>query len=315
MVARIKDKNPYASNIHKHKPRGVKDKEFERVYWPFLPVVFAATLLIGLSIHTGSMATYLKNPLGRVLSYETSQNSSDLMADTNYQREAVGSPDLSLNSRLSQAAQAKAQDMALRNYWSHNTPDGKEPWTFVSATGYQYSKLGENLATGFNDEQSVIKAWMASPPHRENLIDPSYTEVGFGFSNAPNYTAVGGGQMTIVVAYYGRPISEVALPPSTVITSSAPSSDNNVFAKTLAASTSRSQLAFSKTSPTNWGYIAILLSIGGLVVLIVRKHIKSIKISLKRSEKFIWRHPLVDLLVLLVIGLLFVMIQTAGYIQ
>jgi len=38
--------------------------------------------------------------------------------------------------RLDSAAQAKANDMAARSYWSHNTPDGQTPWTFMTAAGY-----------------------------------------------------------------------------------------------------------------------------------------------------------------------------------
>jgi hypothetical protein len=134
---------------------------------------------------------------------------------------------LSLNGQLDAAAQAKANDMATRNYWSHYTPDGNPPWVFVSAQGYAYQKLGENLATGFNDEQATINGWMASPPHRENLLDPAFSDVGFGFANNPNYTAAGGGPMTIIVAFYGRTVAapvHAAVPsPASSTTPSAPS--------------------------------------------------------------------------------------------
>jgi hypothetical protein len=132
-------------------------------------------------------------------------SSSGLLNQTNQSRAKSGKAALKLNSKLSSAAQSKAKDMSSRNYWSHNTPDGDTPWTFVIAKKYKYQKLGENLAAGFSDEQSTINGWMASAPHRANLLDASYGEVGFGYVNVANYTAAGGGPMTLVVAFYGKP--------------------------------------------------------------------------------------------------------------
>jgi hypothetical protein len=128
-----------------------------------------------------------------------------LLADTNAQRVANGVAALSLNDKLDAAAQANADDMAARNYWSHYTPEGNPPWIWVTNQGYAYQALGQNLATGFSDEQSTINGWMASPPHRENLLNSNFTEVGFGYANNPDYTAAGGGPQTIVVAFYGKP--------------------------------------------------------------------------------------------------------------
>ncbi len=315
MAAKIKDKNPYASNIHRHKPRGVKDKEFEKVYWPFLPIVLAATLILGLSVHSGSLASYLKHPTGKVLSYETSQSPDSLLKLTNQARQAFQAGSLAINQELSSAAQAKAKDMATRNYWSHVTPDGNEPWIFVANTGYQYQKLGENLAVGFADEQSVINGWMASAAHKENLIDPAYTDVGFGFANAENYTATGGGQMTIVVAFYGRPMSLSAPAPSSISTSKAPSTDNTLDSKVLSDTLVRSQVGLYKLGANSWGPAMVIVCIGGLAGMILSKHVRQLKRSIRKGERYVWRHPLVDLLVLVAIGLLVVLTQTAGYIQ
>jgi hypothetical protein len=129
-----------------------------------------------------------------------------LLGSTNAARAANGVASLTLNTKLDASAQAKANDMAAKDYWSHNTPDGSPPWVFIDAQGYSYQKLGENLATGFNSEQATIDGWMASPPHRENLLDPAFVNVGFGYANITDYTAVGGGPMTIIVAHYGKPL-------------------------------------------------------------------------------------------------------------
>lgn len=159
------------------------------------------------------LQTAFHYPGGRVLSYATGMSTSGLLSSTNSARSGNGVAGLNLNSKLNAAAQAKADDMATRNYWSHNTPEGNSPWTFVTAQGYSYQKLGENLASGFNNEQATVDGWMASTGHRENLLDPAFSEVGFGYANNPDYTAAGGGPMTIVVAFYGQPPVAVATSP------------------------------------------------------------------------------------------------------
>jgi hypothetical protein len=149
-----------------------------------------------------------------------------LLDDTNSARTANGVSPLTLNAKLDASAQAKANDMAAKDYWSHNTPSGDPPWVFIDAQGYAYQKLGENLATGFNSEQATIDGWMASPPHRENLLDSAFAEVGFGYANITDYTAVGGGPMTIIVAHYGKPLvaSDQTPTPTTQLLPSTPAS-------------------------------------------------------------------------------------------
>src|SRR5581483_1227167 len=199
MSVKIKTVSKGSGHRHPHKPKGVSHKAFKKVYWPYIPVVLIITTLLSLSTQAGAFSVLKHFNSGRVLSYATSMSVNGLLGDTNSARAQNGVAPLSLNDQLDAAAQAKANDMATRNYWSHNTPDGNPPWVFVTAQGYSYQKLGENLATGFSDEQSTIDGWMASPPHRENLLDSAFNEVGFGFANIADYTAAGGGPMTIIV--------------------------------------------------------------------------------------------------------------------
>lgn len=205
MSAKTKNRNKSARSSHKHKPKGVSSKSFERVYWPYLPLVLVVSVLLMMSGQSGALHAALKNPTGGVLAYATSMSSGGLLSSTNAERSEAGAGSLKINSKLASAAQAKANDMAERNYWSHNTPDGDPPWVFVSAKGYNYQKLGENLAAGFSTEPATIAGWMASPAHKDNLLDPAFTEVGFGYANNANYTSAGGGPMTVVVAMYGKP--------------------------------------------------------------------------------------------------------------
>ena len=108
----------------------------------------------------------------------------------NQSRESAGIGGLSENIKLDQAAELKAEDMVQKQYFSHNSPDGTTPWHWFSKIGYDYKYAGENLAVGFFDSVDVFHAWLNSPLHRENILNPKYQEVGtavlkgFGPNNA-----------------------------------------------------------------------------------------------------------------------------------
>lgn len=174
-------------------------KTYHKPYWPYLPIVgiVVAGLILGNSrFLPGGPA---------VLSYATSMSIQELLDGTNAQRLGNGQAALAINGLLNNAAQAKANDMAARDYWSHNTPDGQTPWTFMDAAGYKYQLAGENLAYGFANASATITGWMNSPGHRANILNAGYTEVGFGYINIANYQ--GTGPETLVVAMYGKPAS------------------------------------------------------------------------------------------------------------
>ncbi len=103
-----------------------------------------------------------------------------LAMGTNNERESNDLPDLVTNNLLTKAAQMKAEDMAAKGYFSHNSPDGKTPWSWIDAVGYQYEYAGENLAVNFTDSKDVTDAWMNSPTHRDNIVKANYTEMGTG---------------------------------------------------------------------------------------------------------------------------------------
>jgi len=99
---------------------------------------------------------------------------------------------LSVSSVLSESAQKKANDMIVRNYWSHETPDGAPFYSFVDRQNYDWQYLGENLAANFQTSENMQSAWLASELHRKNILNPNYQDVGVGISN------------DIVVVLYGR---------------------------------------------------------------------------------------------------------------
>lgn len=128
---------------------------------------------------------------------------------TNQERAKVGAPALNLNPVLSEAAQRKAGDMFAFNYWSHNSPSGRSPWDFFKEVGYRFSVAGENLARDFASPEAVVTAWMASPTHKENILNPSYREIGIAVVDGD----LGGVETTLVVQHFATPVVTVAQKP------------------------------------------------------------------------------------------------------
>ncbi len=102
---------------------------------------------------------------------------------TNQQRTQQGLSPLSLNLTLNDVAEKHSQDMATRNYFSHQGLDGSQPWDRMRADGYNYSRAAENIAFGQPTPQDVVTAWMNSPGHRQNILDPNLKDIGVGYSN------------------------------------------------------------------------------------------------------------------------------------
>jgi uncharacterized protein YkwD len=182
-----------------HKP----NRHYAKTYWPYLPMLLIVVL--GFALNT------LWSAKSKVLSYATSVSQTSLLQETNIQRGAQSRGALALNGVLSKAAQDKANDMAARNYWSHATPEGTQPWQFITAAGYNYTTAGENLAYGFDTSSAAVAGWMNSPGHRANLLNSDFKEVGFGIANNPNYQ--GDGEQTIIVAMYAAPEQAAAAAP------------------------------------------------------------------------------------------------------
>lgn len=124
-----------------------------------------------------------------------------LIDQTNQVRESDSLSTLRTNPLLVKAARMKAEDMAAKGYFAHNTPDGKTPWYWFDQAGYDYAAAGENLAVNFTDSKDVTDAWMRSPGHRANIMSGNYTEIGIATAEG-TYK----GKLAIfVVQEFGRP--------------------------------------------------------------------------------------------------------------
>jgi hypothetical protein len=284
-----------------------------------------------------------------ILGYATNVSISALLQETNIQRSDNGQLALSLNSKLSQAAQAKANDMAKRDYWSHTTPDGEQPWQFITAAGYDYTSAAENLAYGFDSSNGTVSGWMNSAGHRANLLNNTYSDVGFGIANAPNYQ--GDGEETIVVAMYAKPngiASPATLQTGRKDTAAAPETSKPAEQQqtnpeqTAPAPTTeqsqpevKSQQAVVAQTPkiedlkarqvsrldvltegnAQWAALAasVLASLAFMSLLL--SHAKVWKRYLIRGEEFFIKHPLLDTVFVAVATFGFLLTRTSGFIH
>jgi hypothetical protein len=336
-------------SIHDKKRQGLhhkSSKHYAKAYWPYLPmlVVVVAGFILNTTWHAGK----------GVLGYATSVSVSSLLQETNIQRGQNGRAALSLNNQLNQAAQVKANDMATRNYWSHTTPDGKQPWQFISSAGYTYVTAGENLAYGFDSSSAAVAGWMNSPEHRANILDTSFQDVGFGFANSPNYQDTG--EETIIVAMYAKP--QVAAAPvarsrpattpapkpvtqATPVPAASQPVETPAPVATPAANQQQSQTSHN-TNPTpapqapptmslparpvsridvltagnaQWAGLALsVLATIGFLTFLLR-HARLWRRYLVKGEAFIIRHPLLDTVFLAVGVLGIVLTRTSGFIH
>ncbi len=208
MPKKLKKQDKLVENWRQN-PQAIKKYSFLR---PFLPqeetksrspllspkALFVYSILLSLML-VGIKVTpkYLPGVLG----YASDIYVDELLKYTNQKRAEFGLPPLSMNTKLSKAAEAKAKDMFSKNYWAHVSPDGIQPWDFILNAGYDYSYAGENLAKNFTTSKEVVAAWYDSPSHRENLLSENYQDIGFAVVNG----ILDGYETTLVVQTFGKP--------------------------------------------------------------------------------------------------------------
>lgn len=91
-------------------------------------------------------------------------------------------PPVTLSGTLAGVAFGHASDMAEHNYFEHENLQGKTPSDRVRASGYQEKLVGENIAYGPKTVDEVVRGWLDSPGHCENIMDPRFAEMGVGYA-------------------------------------------------------------------------------------------------------------------------------------
>ncbi len=172
-------------------------------------------LLAVLFLIVCSQVLYNVSHTGSVLGDKANVSTEALLGETNKARQKDNLTELHLNQKLNQAASMKVQNMFEKQYWGHDAPDGTKPWHWLIEADYGYTRAGENLARNFYTAEAVTAAWMESPDHRKNILEPEYTEVGFAVASG----TLDGKATTIVVALYGRPVSTGVVTPGVLVAS------------------------------------------------------------------------------------------------
>jgi uncharacterized protein YkwD len=101
-----------------------------------------------------------------------------VIASMNAYRVKKGLRTLREERRLTKAANDRIEDMEEREYWAHESPDGRSPFVWLQSAGYDYRFAGENLAVGFETVELLVESWMESPGHRANILSPLFEDCG-----------------------------------------------------------------------------------------------------------------------------------------
>ncbi|WP_345548273.1 CAP domain-containing protein [Streptomyces lannensis] len=105
----------------------------------------------------------------------------------NAERAKVGCSPLTVNAKLTKAAQAHSEDMAAHANMSHTGSDGSAPGDRITRAGYDWSSYGENVAYGYATPEAVMAGWMSSPGHKANILDCGFKEIGVGLAQPNDY--------------------------------------------------------------------------------------------------------------------------------
>lgn len=112
-----------------------------------------------------------------------SDEACEVFAIVNQEREAADVAPLKYNSALERSAQLHAEDMHDNDYFDHMSLDGRSFVDRTNDAGYDGTPRGENIAFGQRNPEAVMQSWMQSTGHRNNILNPGFTEIGVGFQN------------------------------------------------------------------------------------------------------------------------------------
>ena len=104
-------------------------------------------------------------------------------------------PPLTMDPALRCAARRHTRDMIDRDYFDHVSPEGEHPWDRLDAAGYSWRAVGENIASGQREPESVVQGWLRSDGHCANIMSEEFADTGVGAAldgTSPHWTQVFG---------------------------------------------------------------------------------------------------------------------------
>ncbi len=152
-----------------------------RYAWHRLFTATAAGLLATSLLLAGCSAVQPPSQASELLSLvNQARSSARSCGSTPY----AAAPPLALDARLTRAAQLHSLDMQTSGTFSHTGSDGRTLADRVNAQGYTWRRIGEDIASGFSTSQAVVQAWLKSPGHCTNIMDPQFQDLGAGVAGS-----------------------------------------------------------------------------------------------------------------------------------
>ncbi len=273
-------------------------------YRPHLIRLHGITVVIVLALVMQLVYGFTSSGRLEVLGRTSDVTVSGLLTGTNAARKDASLPELKLNETLSQAAYMKAKDMLANNYWAHTSPSGITPWKWLTDVGYNYDVAGENLAKNYPNADATVAAWMNSESHRANILNNKYQDVGFAVVDG----MLDGRDTTLVVAYYGAPVSTTAVVQGLETEKAvyAPAIDNGIGNPLTYFGS-----ALQSLSPATLGGLA-LIALVGIVAIVAHQYRRKLPVAWRRSWK--QHHGMYTLVGMVGLGLVIVFATGGGQI-
>ncbi|MFE6156530.1 CAP domain-containing protein, partial [Streptomyces sp. NPDC057888] len=127
------------------------------------------------------------SPSAPATTASASGDTARVLTLVNNERSKAGCSPLTMNAKLTKAAQDHSKDMASHRNMSHTGSDGSSPGDRITRAGYTWSSYGENVAYGYSTPEKVMAGWMSSPGHKRNILDCSFKEIGIGLAGPNSY--------------------------------------------------------------------------------------------------------------------------------
>ena len=112
----------------------------------------------------------------------------EIVDRTNAIRREQGISALTVNAKLMQAAQVRAEEMAASGIYSHTRPDGRKNTTVTDCpyVGENIHRIADWALQGKSVSEVAVWSWNLSGGHRDNLIEKNYAETGVGLARGVN---------------------------------------------------------------------------------------------------------------------------------
>jgi uncharacterized protein YkwD len=101
-----------------------------------------------------------------------------VLTAVNAARAKAGCAPLKINAKLAAAARSHARAMAEKNFFAHTGKDGSRLPGRIDRQGYSYRSAAENIAAGQETAREVVRSWLQSAGHRQNILDCGMRETG-----------------------------------------------------------------------------------------------------------------------------------------